>query len=645
MLQSFRERVGPHSHWNWNHNLLDRKHHSKEEENHSESSSSRRSSKHSKNMGNHLSSESCTSGFEKSKNDLLTTATTDEEIRDYAKNQEHLETEDSKEAASEAMASSSSLSVDDTNPSRGSQSDSPRRRSKRLSMNSVKRKGHKVFDKIGSAFHSAGHAVGQKLHHFEGFIFPSHHRQPTSLHVAPKVRGGVLLRGCLDDDEHRYRVRAYVEILKELEGADALKAIGLEYRRVPVNFENSDKENDAYHGMPGNPDLADEKENSDGMPDIPDLADEKENTTLDTSTMQLDEENMTENVAPYKNKEMETTSTLQESYIEPKKDEGFAENDTDGTGLDPEMIMTRLFHTKSNTMITQKNRKQFIADGDMYNAVAKACQEYAQDLMIREGGLEWVTVCDAGNNPEPIRALVSKSISEDECNLDKNPTLLIATGKGKVRAGIFSRQHLMLSGIECSTAVPIVRDAEKRNMNVVMLDPNVHGDRLGMVTFEKSMSRLFRRWEQDETCSSEKPPFAHRDLYVLSHSQSGAQFARYLLEKSEHYVSHIRAVAFTDSTHNIQWARQNENLHQLLQSDTCVYWRVSKEPSDRLEPLNSLGQEVETDQHWKRRFGGIKTRCAGTSDHSLTNWFARSHIWEHFDSFLHRNSHSSHETS
>ena len=146
-------------------------------------------------------------------------------------------------------------------------------------------------------------------------------------------------------------------------------------------------------------------------------------------------------------------------------------------------------------MITTKNRKEFIADGDHYDAIARIIQEYAQEVMIRDGNLQWTTIEQAGNNNEPIRALVSSRITEDESRLDKEPTLLIATGKGKVRAGVFSRQHLMTSGLECSTAVPIVREAKKRGMNIVMVDPNVHGDRLGMVTFEKSMGKLFRRWE------------------------------------------------------------------------------------------------------------------------------------------------------
>ena len=199
--------------------------------------------------------------------------------------------------------------------------------------------------------------------------------------------------------------------------------------------------------------------------------------------------------------------------------------------------------------------------------------------MIKEGNLEWTTITEQGNNPEPIRAIVSTSIGKDETCLDTTPTLLIATGKGKVRAGIFSRQHLICSGMECSTAVPIVKEAIKRKMNIIMIDPNVHGDRLGMKTFEASLTKLFRRWE--EVHSVDQPPLGKRDLYVLSHSQSGAQLASYLLDKSKHYVPHIRAVAFTDSTHNIQWSRQDEDLHQLLQSDKCCLLYTSPSPRDR----------------------------------------------------------------
>jgi hypothetical protein len=551
------------------------------------------------NMGNvnvQPSAGSCSSGLGSNRGDILRTVTSQEELQEYVKTQSRLELAATPEEASEAMSSMNGEMQ--SNTSNGSQS-----KERRVSLKGVRHKGHKMFDKVTHAVQAAGSAVGHKLHAVEEFMFP-HTPQfgssphPPNLTIAIKVRGGVLLRGCHADDEHRQRTREVVELLRPLKGEEGLKAVGLEFRIVPITDNDGEAEV---------PDVTEETKQEEGEADVPDLAEEAKEEVGERD-------------------EKETSET-------PAKNLAALQNNTDQTKM-----MTRLFHAESNTMITMKNRKQFIADGDMYDAVARVCQQYAQEVMIREGNLEWVTVSEAGNNPEPIRALVSSSLSEDESNLDKVPTLLIATGKGKVRAGVFSRQHLIVTGIECSTALSIVREAQKRKMHIVMLDPNVHGDRLGMITFEKSMARIFRRWEQDETCSPHQPPLAKRDLFVLSHSQSGAQFARYLLDKSEHYVPHIRAIAFTDSTHNIQWAKERKDLHQLLESDSCVYFKCSKESEfndDTLDPLDSAGKEVDTDTFWQHRFGRISTRCAGTTEHSLTNWFARQHIWEHFDQFLH----------
>jgi len=148
---------------------------------------------------------------------------------------------------------------------------------------------------------------------------------------------------------------------------------------------------------------------------------------------------------------------------------------------------------------------------------------------------------------------------------------------------------------------------------------------------------LFGRWEKEE----ESLPFAlkrrQQNLYLLSHSQSGAQFVRYLLKKSEFYLPRIGAIAFTDSTHNIQWTKRNNlaALRNLLESDKSIYFKRSSENIDFiLNPLPSIGKIVDTDEFWKHRFGTIKTLCAGTSEHSLTNWFARYYILDYFDRHL-----------
>lgn len=533
-------------------------------------------------MGNAPSNLSCATALESMKSGKLTTIASQEELQRYAATQELLSQAQSVEEASQVSRLTHTDSMDalaalEAGPPNANATDeaSPRN-NKRRSFRGRRRGTPKFFEKIGHA-----------LKDFETAMFPhrpqmgtsSFRHTPPTASVIPKVRGGVLLRGCTDDNEHRRVVRQSVTIMKELNGKEGLQAMGFEYRTVSVESISERIEG---------------KYESKQQSEVPGLTETDEDA----------------------------------SFMPPSSDSERSQEQSE--------VMSRLFHAESNILITTKNRKDFIADGDMYDQVARLCQEYAQEIMIEDGDLEWVSVCEAGNNPEPIRALVSTALTKNEDTMAKTPTLLIATGKGKVRAGVFSRQHLLTTGMECATAVPIVREAKKRGMNCILLDPNVHGDRLGMATFEKSMAHIFEKLESDEdTTSPDRPPLAQRDLFVLSHSQSGAQFARYLLNKSNLYVPHIKAIAFTDSTHNIQWTREKKDLHHLLQSDRSVYFKVSKEsPKDALTPLETTGEVVDTDHFWEHRFGNVETRCAGTTEHSLTNWFARRQIWEHFDNFL-----------
>merc|ERR1711915_1115826 len=100
--------------------------------------------------------------------------------------------------------------------------------------------------------------------------------------------------------------------------------------------------------------------------------------------------------------------------------------------------------------------------------------------MIKAGSLKWVTVCENG---EPIRVLMDSDHVCDSTTASSSnkevPTLLITTGKGKVRAGIFSRRHLMTTGMEASTALSMVKEAKSRGMRVIIVDPNARGERMG----------------------------------------------------------------------------------------------------------------------------------------------------------------------
>ena len=572
----------------------------------------------------------------------------------------------------------------------------------RPSLKSVRHKSVKMA-------HATGHVVGHWFQALEEFFFPKIATYDTSNTTSkvntPRVRGGVLLEGCTNAEEHYAKVQECLAKTRQLHSVEGLLALGLEYRILQCHVHTSNHQLLEQVETPTNNQRQQQHDDNDtndsnntnnhGEPQIQETspgADNVNQSEPNTSDDENDDDHdatggelafwsakMKQSQASNRFSQNAERQEVLSSFNEPglfatDVTESLRSNvassqtnfsvrlsmaDTEQANMDwapfCHLCMRRLYHIDSNTLLTVDNRKQYIADGDMYEEVARLCQEYAHDLMCEEGGLEWVTIeeappeetdadgkaCDSPKK-EPIRALVNSNhplLVGPSSEMANRPTILIATGRGKVRAGIFSRQHLICSGLESATAVPIVREALQRRLNIVIVDPNVHGDHMGFVTFEKTMNYVSSLLHGESQDDSESPvPLAAKDLYVLSHSASGGHFARYLLNKSETYLPHIRAIAFTDSTHNIQWAKTNGNpeLYQMLESNKCVYFRCSKvrQEDDSQWYLHSAGEEVQTDSFWQHRFGKIKTYWAGTNEHSLTNWHAHHKIWEHFDEYL-----------
>mmetsp|Transcript_19631 Transcript_19631/g.44354 ORF Transcript_19631/g.44354 Transcript_19631/m.44354 type:complete len:561 (-) Transcript_19631:69-1751(-) len=290
--------------------------------------------------------------------------------------------------------------------------------------------------------------------------------------------------------------------------------------------------------------------------------------------------------------------------------------------------VTRLYHKSTGQVITDENRKRFIADGLMYNAVSNLCQSVAQEIMAEKCQLKWITVCDGksvdGKPREPIRALVGRQSGLNH----SHDTFLCVTGKGKVRAGIWSRHHLLTTGLEPATALPLLHDARDRGMNCVLVDPNCRGDEFGMETFSKTINTFF-----DNRCSRDKivPSYVDGDIYVLAHSAAGGQLVRYLLGREDSSLtSRIRSVVFTDSTHSIQWLKKHPSLSSLMQSSKTLYIKSADLVRDDWENAHH-GHCVKTDQWWHHRFGTVKTLWAGTTEHSLSNWYGHPLIFKHFD--------------
>ena len=377
--------------------------------------------------------------------------------------------------------------------------------------------------------------------------------------------------------------------------------------------------------------------------------------------------------------------------------------------MEQDSCALRLFHIPSGTMMTPKNHLEFMADGKMYDQLARLCMEHAQEVMMEEGNLQWImlhdnTTSNGTTTSQPPQkgsygAIVSRSFLERMQNNNKkkkkkHKTLLVVTGKGEVKCGIFSRRHLLVTSMDAGTALPFIRGAKERDMEIVMLDPNARGWRVGMDTVESSLDKLFldrqaqqQQPDNDENANEENDN--EEEVYILAHSMAGAQIVRFFTSNSSSYsrpptpascassisessksnggpppkgavtvtkkdssnsddsannnngsmdrdgrkanfLQRIKAMAFTDSNHNINWTKKHPYLAQVLTGPPSLYIKSHKVH----EKAKSLGDKHHDCQFWKHRFGDIKTLWAGTHEHALTNYTARDHIWEHFDSFL-----------
>jgi len=525
------------------------------------------------------------------------------------------------------------------------------------------------------------------------------------------------LRGCTTVEEHEERVRSALAAARGLEGEEGLRVLGFEFRFVPCCAAHEEEHKAWVEGGAG-------AGNSSGdatPPQSPEEEDKSSRIKKSISAVSFfsTNSNLSEQFASHCN-----TCATRLFYVghpakavDSDRADCLEKDDDDAPSSSTSQAVSEDEHSDSSVMITPCNRQQFIADGQMYESVANLAQEAAQSRMCTTFDLEWVTVCNDETLGKRVRALVDRdhhllleegenrvvlhellmgraaagNTVTDEKKLEEEAsihrptslnrtrsTLLIATGRGKVRAGIFSRHHLLTAGIEVGTSWHCIREARMRRWGVAIIDPNARGEGVGYESFKRSVSKIFLCAECDEEAASAAQPATKsavqstkegamsrqssctsistkssskqpHSIYILAHSASGGQLVRHLREDPALLPS-IRAVAFTDSTHNVQWAKHDPSLKEFLQTKNCVYLRSNDVRSSQscvrvssrgkdiwcdcrtcADSKKSAGTEAETDPFWEHRFGRIKTLWAGTADHALSNWAGHDTIWDHFD--------------
>mmetsp|Transcript_27507 Transcript_27507/g.40419 ORF Transcript_27507/g.40419 Transcript_27507/m.40419 type:complete len:596 (-) Transcript_27507:385-2172(-) len=498
--------------------------------------------------------------------------------------------------------------------------------------------------------------LGQVVHKVGGTLdamlsFPADDDAVPAPPLPRRVRGGVLLHGCETADDHFVKHDSILEEIKDLKGSEGLAVAGLEFRWEPCEEHTTTRQTEEEFGSSPSHLMMEssyQKTFSDvgGMSSTTNEALRYRLQSGDTDHG-LPPDHEDSSVSESEASSMHSTSPLPHHQSPPLFSSQQRSLLSSRSSSSSSMsccahCRTRLYSIETNQLICSENRRKFITDGLFYDEVARLAQEVVFDQLVELGNLEWKVLHedDEENNETtcpPICALVSKEMQPHL------PTLIVVTGKGKVRAGMFSRQHLLVTGMEPSSALDTVARAVwtydeqtsmRPPMNVVLLDPNCRTDRHAMTTIEKSMEKLL----EEEIIPPTSP------ILIQAHSMAGAQVVRYLLEEekagipSSGILHRLVAVAFSDSTHNIQWTKNANTLApvlgRILDSDKCLYVRSSNKLRDNDWQSHESGQTVATTTHWQHRFGQVRTVWAGTTEHSLSDWHGRFTIWEHFEQQL-----------
>lgn len=177
--------------------------------------------------------------------------------------------------------------------------------------------------------------------------------------------------------------------------------------------------------------------------------------------------------------------------------------------------------------------------------------------------------------------------------------LVLICGIGRIMAGLWSVGVCAYHGLNAGSVLPCIYEAKKRNMEVIILNPNY-----------SKLSMLFHV----ETVFNELiiPSNVER-IWIIAHSMGGWYTCSFISKNPQWCIEHISAFALTDGIEPTIHAK-GFLLHKWSHLKGINWIRSN-------EPLNKQLVDGSTLQH----------RSAETNDHPLTTLTAFPFIWEFFD--------------
>jgi hypothetical protein len=184
--------------------------------------------------------------------------------------------------------------------------------------------------------------------------------------------------------------------------------------------------------------------------------------------------------------------------------------------------------------------------------------------------------------------------------------LVLICGSGRIHVGLWSVGVCAWHGLNAGSVLPCLEEAKKRNMEVIVLNPNHKGANLlpgkefGMVRHSVHV------WKELIM------PAAPANIYIICHSMGGECTHEALSVDHEFAVSRVRAIALTDAFCD---KFEDAEMDAWLRAH-AINWVCRSNEEINVEIASSAGTQM---------------RSAGTNDHPLSTHKAFPFIWEFFD--------------
>uniref|UniRef100_A0A4W4FY32 Arb2 domain-containing protein n=1 Tax=Electrophorus electricus TaxID=8005 RepID=A0A4W4FY32_ELEEL len=296
-----------------------------------------------------------------------------------------------------------------------------------------------------------------------------------------------------------------------------------------------------------------------------------------------------------------------------------------------------------------------------YEALGEIITQHVYERLEQDCGLRRQTLPVDATEDEPKTFMY---MSEDALS---NPSrlLILIQGSGVVRAGQWARRLIINNDLDSGTQIPFITRAIEEGYGVVVLNPNDNFLEVekaeepggGEAAPDGSDEPAEKRERKEERESKRRTDFYEKyrnpqkeketdripirgnsspeehtlyvwdhfistslakNIFVVAHSYGGLSFLDLMIQREEEVKSRVRAVAMTDSVHNVWHQNANRSIQGWLK-ERCCNWVSSPEPLDTpVEPM----------------LPDCLHLSAGTERHDLTSWRSFHSIFRFFSKHM-----------